>query len=204
MKVNHLYLAIVFLFFVTISVIAESSDFTPLTFKEKLSYTIIDDPKDVDKYELIVYSEGDQKKEVFRKSAYNFLFKKDCQDLNSRWFLFSTLVQKGLREKKQIVELWYIDGINGGIQKLYSSKNISYCIDDKAVYICIYDYLKSNNTPTIDVYSFPDMKEIKSITVDEFTNKGVAPDSIHFGNHSFFVELSNDGPDNKTIEIPLK
>ena len=103
-----------------------------------------------------------------------------------------------------VIEIWFVDGVAGTVKKLYSSGSVNYAISDTGRVICIYDGIESDETPTIRIYQLPEMLLLKRITVDELRGKVTFPESITYHDNKFVVKLGNDGPDHKTVEIPIK
>ncbi len=194
-------------FIVTFSASSEtaSNSFVALKLNERLNYSIKDSSTDPDKFSLSVFAYDNKKHErqIFEMDGYNFMFKPDNQSKTGKWLLFSVVSQKGEKDKPYINDLYFIDGLTGCISRLYSTTNLDYLLNNSATIICLYDFLRSKETPTIDIYKFPSMEIIKTIRVDELKDKRTSPDSITYKDYQFLIEISNDGPDYKTIEIPV-
>ncbi len=182
-----------------------SNSFVALKLNERLNYSLKDSSTNPDKFTLSVFAYDNQKHErqIFEMDGYNFMFKPDNQSKTGKWLLFSVVSQKGEKDKPYIDDLYYIDGLTGCVSKLYSTTNLDYLLNNSATIICLYDFLRSKETPTIDIYQFPSMEIIKTIRVDELTDKRTSPDTISYKDNKFIIEISNDGPDYKTIEIPV-
>ena len=206
MKYKFLSMLFVLLFIIVFSSCADNSTIkiNTLQANEKLAYQKHNDPNDINKIEIVITTTGKQVREIFKYSGYGFWITNENQSKDGNWITFLVTTQKGNSITPSNVELWYVDGLAGFAKRLYLSINIGYSIDTSGQIICIYDFLKSKKTPTIDLYKFPSMEYLQTVQVPEFTDKGTAPDSMTFLNNKFIIELSNDGPDYKTIEIPIK
>ncbi len=200
MKRIRIRISVVIFALIVFPSFSQTYNFEKLKKDEKLYYKIYETET---MKELVVFSDSNLTKEVFRKIGYYFVFQEECQDLTEKKLLFSTLLRVG-PNKDPSVELWYINGIEGYIKKMYSSGNISHCLDNTLSYLCLYDYDKSIKTPTIDIYRFPEMELIKTYVFDELANKAVDPDkAIIFKDTYFEVSLSNDAMDYKLVKIAI-
>ena len=175
--------------------------------EETIEYKIIDNQDNKDKYDLELYATDTKrhKRLIYKKSGYSFYIH-DGQNpfKKKKAILFSVISQKGEQDKPYICDLYYFNGIQGILNKLYSSTNFIYELNYGKSIICIYDYEKSTLIPTIDFYTFPGMELLKTVVVQEMKNKHSYPDSLVFQDEEFIIELSNDGPDYKKISIPIK
>ena len=205
MKYTRLLVSFILSLFI-FSTFAESPaiKFTPLGQGEKLTGFRHDDPKDPEKYELIIRAEGIHRREIFRYSGYGISLRKEKQSASGQWLTFWVETDKAHGMGYAVVELWFVDGVAGTVKKLYSSGNLSYAISDTGRVICIYDYIESLEIPTIRMYQLPEMLLLKRITVDDLRGKLMYPESIIYHDNKFILKFVTDGPESKTVEIPIK
>ena len=190
---KKLILLIITLLVCSVSIaLAETIIIPRLTDEEKFTYEKIDDPNDSYKYELSIYINGDTNRKIFQRSGYNFYFKENCQDINERWYLFSTLAQKSNQEQKQREELWYINGNDGYVKILYSASSFSFMINDKASFLCICDGRKGWDYPVLDFYTFPNMELIKTLSYPEYENDYLSVWEDEFVEDYFFIKFRTD------------
>lgn len=173
---------------------------------EILTYKISDSLDNPEKYELRIFISDTKNntREIYRNEGYYFLVEDKNNEKTRKWMLFSVVSQKGDNEKPYIIDLYYLDGKAGLLTKIYSSVNFECLLSDDGSTLCIYDYVRSNDIPTIDIYKFPSMVIVKTVTVDTLKNKKTSPDSISFSKNQFVIELSNDGPNYEIVKVPIR
>lgn len=199
MKERNVLIVVIFIFnlFICFGCKKTGNDtlFRNLKEKEYLDYeSSIISKKPYHEMTTVNINNGKKKRKIISMQGHVISSYKETSD-KAKWMILELSTWNDPMSK-DATELWYIDGRRGIYKKLISSTAFVFMPDISGKYLLIedlwHDYI-DNNTPSVTIYEIPEMKKIKEIRYDKFSNTSLYVQELSYKDGFFYFTLENDG-----------